>query len=121
MRHSPDPFGFLHDRVWVSEDLRPADRAGLGSRGGRPRPGDADHARAGMEMQTVPRPGRSGTGDVPVGLVAELEAAAPVIGLRDTGRGGNRVLCKSNGASRLTMKAEQKSGHITGSLYRRTN
>lgn len=77
--------------------------------------------RAGMEMQNVPRPGRSGTGDVPVGLVAELEAAAPVIGLRDTGRGGNRVLCKSSGTSRLTMKAEQKSGHITGSLYRRTN
>lgn len=50
-----------------------------------------------------------------------LEAAAPVIGLQDTGRGGNRVLCKSSGTSRLTMKAEQKSGHITGSLYRRTN
>ena len=37
-----------------------------------------------------------------------LEAAAPVIGLRDTGRGGNRVLCKSSGTSRLAMKAEQK-------------
>ena len=150
-RHSPDPLGFLHGRVWVSEDPCPADRAGLESRGGRPRPGDADHARAGspgrqawkdacghqagegtgdgpvrqhhgrirrrrvqdragMETQTLPGfegPGQSGTGDVPAGLVVELEAAAPVIGPRDTGRGGNRVLCKSSGTSRLTMKTEQ--------------
>lgn len=82
VRHSLDPFGFLHGCVWVSEDSRPADRAGRGSRGGRPRPGDADHARAGMETQTVPRLGRSGTGDVPMRLVVELEAAAPVIGYR---------------------------------------
>lgn len=103
MRHSPDPFGFLHDRVWVSEDPRPADRAGLGSRGGRQRPGDADHARAGMAAQTVPRPGRSGTGDVPVGLVAELEAAAPVIGLRDTGRGGNREYYANQAARAVSL------------------
>ena len=43
-----------------------------------------------------------------------LEAPAPVIGLQDTGGGGNRVLCEPSGASRLTMKAEQKSGHFTG-------
>ena len=47
MRHSPDPLGFLHGCAWASEDPRPADRAGLGFREGWPRPGDADHARAG--------------------------------------------------------------------------
>jgi len=42
-----------------------------------------------------------------------LETAAPVHGLQDTGSGGNRVLYESSGASRLTIKAEQKSGHFT--------
>ena len=41
-----------------------------------------------------------------------LEAPAPVTGLQDAAGGGNRVLCKPSGASRLTIKAEQKSGHI---------
>ena len=53
-----------------------------------------------------------GIGDVPVGLVVELEASAPVLGLRDTGTDRNRVLCKPSGASRPTIRAEQKSGHI---------
>ncbi len=35
--------------------------------------------------------------------------AAPVPGLQDTGSGGNRVLYESSGASRLTIKAEQKT------------
>ena len=41
-----------------------------------------------------------------------LETAAPVHGLQDTGSGGNRVLYESSGASRLTIKAEQKPGHF---------
>ncbi|MDB6587154.1 IS3 family transposase [Bifidobacterium longum] len=42
-----------------------------------------------------------------------LEASAPVLGLQDTGTDQNRVLCKPSGASRPTIRAEQKSGHIT--------
>ena len=42
-----------------------------------------------------------------------LEAAPPVPGLQDTRSGGNRVSCKPSGTSRLTIRAEQKSGHFT--------
>lgn len=69
-----------------------------------------DQAR--LAAQALPGSGRAGAGDVPVGLVVELETAAPVIGLQDTGSGGNRVLYESSGASRLTIRAEQKSGHF---------
>ena len=48
-----------------------------------------------------------------MGLVVELETAAPVHGLQDTGSGGNRVLYESSGASRLTIRAEQKPGHFS--------
>lgn len=41
-----------------------------------------------------------------------LEASAPVLGLQDTGTDRNWVLCKPSGASRPTIRAEQKSGHI---------
>ncbi len=41
-----------------------------------------------------------------------LEASAPALGLQDTGTDRNRVLCKPSGASRPTIRAEQKSGHI---------
>ena len=41
-----------------------------------------------------------------------LEASAPVLGPQDTGTDRNRVLCKPSGASRPTIRAEQKSGHI---------
>ena len=41
-----------------------------------------------------------------------LEAPAPVPGLQDTRSGGNRVSCKPSGTSRLTIRAEQKSGHF---------
>lgn len=41
-----------------------------------------------------------------------LEATAPVPGLQDTGSGGNRVLCEPSGTSRLTVRAEQRSGHF---------
>ncbi len=42
-----------------------------------------------------------------------LEAPAPVPGLQDTRSGGNRVLSTSSGTSRLTVRAEQKSGHFS--------
>lgn len=42
-----------------------------------------------------------------------LEASAPVLGLQDTGTDRNRVSCKPSGASRPTIRAEQKSGHIS--------
>ena len=41
-----------------------------------------------------------------------LEATAPVPGLQDTGSGGNRVLSEPSGTSRLTVRAEQRSGHF---------
>lgn len=46
-RHSLDPLGFLHGRVWIQEGPRSVVAAGLGSRGGRPQPGDERHVRAG--------------------------------------------------------------------------
>ena len=69
--------------------------------------------RARLATQALPRFEGPGIGDVPVGLVVELEASAPVLGLQDTGTDRNRVLCKPSGASRPTIRAEQKSGHIT--------
>lgn len=47
-----------------------------------------------------------------------LEAPAPVPGLQDTRNGGNRVLSTSSGTSRLTIRAEQKSGHFTSTWLR---
>ena len=45
--------------------------------------------RAGMAAQTLRGSEGPGIGDVPVGLVVELEAPAPVPGLQDTRSGGN--------------------------------
>ena len=68
--------------------------------------------RARLATQALPGFEGPGIGDVPVGLVVELEASALVLGLQDTGTDRNRVLCKPSGASRPTIRAEQKSGHI---------
>lgn len=68
--------------------------------------------RARLATQALPGFEGPGIGDVPVGLVVELEASAPILGLQDTGTDRNRVLCKPSGASRPTIRAEQKSGHI---------
>ena len=68
--------------------------------------------RAGVAAQAIRRPGRARIGDVPVGLVVELEASPPVAGLQDIGTDRNRVSCKPSGTSRLTIKGEQKSGHF---------
>ena len=65
-----------------------------------------------MAAQTLRGSEGPGIGDVPVGLVVELEAPAPVPGLQDTRSGGNRVSSTSSGTNRLTIRAEQKSGHF---------
>lgn len=65
-----------------------------------------------MAAQTLRGSEGPGIGDVPVGLVVELEAPAPVPGLQDTRSGGNRVSSTSSGTSRPTIRAEQKSGHF---------
>lgn len=62
-----------------------------------------------MAAQTLRGSEGPGIGDVPVGLVVELEAPAPVPGLQDTRSGGNRVPSTSSGTSRLTIRAEQKN------------
>lgn len=77
-----------------------------------------------MAAQTLPGFEGSEAGDVPVGLVVELEASASVIGLRDTGRGGNRVLRELSGASRRHYKSETKirpyqSAHFCPKTYER--
>lgn len=41
-----------------------------------------------------------------------LEASAPVLGPQDTGTDRNRVLREPSGTKRLTIRTEQKSGHI---------
>ena len=57
---------------------------------------------------------RGGPGLVERGFEAGApNPATPVLGLQDTGTDRNRVLCKPSGASRPTIGAEQKSGHIT--------
>lgn len=68
--------------------------------------------RARLAAQALPRPGRAGIGDVPVGLVVELEAPAPVLGPQDTGTDRNRVLCEPSGASRPAIRTEQKSSQF---------
>ena len=47
-----------------------------------------------------------------------LEASAPALGPQDTGTDRNRVSCKPSGASRPTIRAEQKSGHINDCFVR---
>ena len=51
--------------------------------------------RARLATQALPGFEGPGIGDVPVGLVVELEASAPVLGPQDTGTDRNRVLCKT--------------------------
>ena len=62
--------------------------------------------RARLAGQTILEPKRLGTVDVPMDLVVEFEMAAPVSGLQDNGTGRNRVLCKPNGTSCLTVRVE---------------
>ena len=93
----------------------------------RPRPGDERHAGIGNPRR-APRQGarhhQTGEGHGrrarPRGTRVRgggAEPAAPVLGPQDTGTDRNRVLCKPSGASRPTIGAEQKSGHITSTTF----
>ena len=56
---------------------------------------------------------RGGPGLVERGFEAGApNPATPVLGLQDTGTDRNRVLREPSGASCLTIRAEQKTGHI---------
>lgn len=56
---------------------------------------------------------RGGPGLVERGFEAGApNPATPVLGLQDTGTDRNRVLREPSGASRLAIRAEQKTGHI---------
>lgn len=55
---------------------------------------------------------RGGPGLVERGFEAGRRTRRTGLGLQDTGTDRNRVLREPNGASRLTIRAEQKTGHI---------
>ena len=66
-----------------------------------------------MDQQAVPDGRRAGIRDHEVRLVVQLETTARLPGLQDTGTGRERVLSETGGTNRLTIEAEQKSGHFT--------
>ena len=88
----------------------------------RPRPGDERHAGTGNPRRAPRRDTRHrqtgegrGRRARPRGTRVRdggAEPATPVLGLQDTGTDRNRVLREPSGASRLTIRAEQKTGHI---------
>lgn len=88
----------------------------------RPRPGDERHAGTGNPRRAPRRDARHrqtgegrGRRARPRGTRVRgggAEPATPVLGLQDTGTDRNRVLREPSGASRLTIRAEQKTGHI---------
>ena len=77
--------GVMNDGMLAVDRHRPATRTTTPWRKRRRRVQD----RAGMAAQTLRGSEGPGIGDVPVGLVVELEAPAPVPGLQDTRSGGN--------------------------------
>ena len=102
------------------DEFRDRFRAGIGR--DRPRPGDERHAGTGNPRRAPRRDVRHrqtgegrGRRARPRGTRVRgggAEPAAPVLGLQDTGTDRNRVLREPSGASRLTIRAEQKTGHI---------
>ena len=70
-------------------------------------------ARADLDQRAVPDGRRAGIRDHEVRLVVQLETAARLPGLQDTGTGRGRVLSETGGTNRLTIEAEQKSGHFS--------
>lgn len=76
-------------------------------------PGIRGVHRGGTSVTARPARGAGGgPGLVGRGFEAGAEPAAPVLGLQDTGTDRNRVLREPSGASRPTIRAEQKTGHI---------
>ncbi len=88
------------------DEFRDRFRAGIGR--DRPRPGDERHAGTGNPRRAPRRARPRGTRVRGGGA----EPATPVLGLQDTGTDRNRVLREPSGASRPTIRAEQKTGHI---------
>ena len=105
------------------DEFRDRFRAGIGR--DRPRPGDERHAGTGNPRRAPRRDSRHrqtgegrGRRARPRGTRVRgggAEPATPVLGLQDTGTDRNRVLREPSGASRPTIRAEQKTGHITRS------
>ncbi len=102
------------------DEFRDRFRAGIGR--DRPRPGDERHAGTGNPRRAPRRDSRHrqtgegrGRRARPRGTRVRgggAEPATPVLGLQDTGTDRNRVLREPSGASCLTIRAEQKTGHI---------
>ena len=85
----------------------------------RPRPGDERHAGTGNPRRAPRRDTRhrqtgegGGPGLVGRGFETGRRTRRTGLGLQDTGTDRNRVLREPSGASRLTIRAEQKTGHI---------
>lgn len=88
----------------------------------RPRPGDERRAGTGNPRRAPRRDARhrqigegrptAGPASRNAGSRRGAEPATPVLGLQDTGTDRNRVLREPSGASRPTIRAEQKTGHI---------
>ena len=102
------------------DEFRDRFRAGIGR--DRPRLGDERRAGTGNPRRAPRRDARhrqTGEGHGPRARPrgtrvrgGGAEPAAPILGLQDTGTDRNRVLREPSGASRPTIRAEQKSGHI---------
>lgn len=102
------------------DEFRDRFRAGIGR--DRPRLGDERRAGTGNPRRAPRRDARhrqTGEGRGPRARPrgtrvrgGGAEPAAPILGLQDTGTDRNRVLREPSGASRPTIRAEQKTGHI---------
>ena len=121
-RDIDDGVGFFsrHGSAWHGVDGRVRRRVQGPFQGrDRPRPGDERRAGTGNPRRAPRRDARHrqtgegrGRRARPRGTRVRGGGAEPAPGPQDTGSGGNRVLCKPSGASRLTIRAEQKTGHI---------
>lgn len=124
-RDIDDGVGFFAARhgtvlmVAYVDEFRDRFRAGIGR--DRPRPGDERHAGTGNPRRAPRRDARHrqtgegrGRRARPRGTRVRDGAPNPPhrLGLQDTGTDRNRVLREPSGASRLTIRAEQKTGHI---------
>ena len=121
-RDIDDGVGFFAARpgtaliVAYVDEFRDRFRAGIGR--DRPRPGDERHAGTGNPRRAPRRDSRHrqtgegrGRRARPRGTRVRgggAEPATPVLGLQDTGTDRNRVLREPSGASRPTIRAEQK-------------
>ena len=125
-RDIDDGVGFFfsrHGSAWHGVDGRVRRRVQGPFQGrDRPRPGDERGAGTGKPRRAPRRDARhrqigegrptAGPASRNAGSRRGAEPATPVLGLQDTGTDRNRVLREPSGASCLTIRAEQKTGHI---------